>query len=282
VLNDTFLLGQSGARVALEVVHGQRVVVKSTDIAGTPRLLMQAGLQARYAATRTTERVSIPEVLDVGKDSFTMAFVDGSPLGEYFLTASLKSARSVALNLLEWLDENLRRSVPQDHRLALQAKVRTVRRPAAPMAYGVPDIDGLFERITAALGHGILSPEGPTHGDLSFDNIIVERHSGRVVLIDFLDATVESPVLDIARLYLDARFAWWASYGRPRNRLLLAGRRLATDLEALLITHGVNRSYFEGCLALTILRILPYTQNPVRRGLLLDALHRSVPTVLEI
>jgi aminoglycoside/choline kinase family phosphotransferase len=76
-------------------------------------------------------------------------------------------------------------------------------------------------------------PIGLCHGDLTLSNILVQEHQGdRIVLIDFLDSFIESPLADLAKLRQDLVHGWTLQMLRSRDdfidgvRLYVLHRRL--------------------------------------------------------
>ncbi|MEJ2578759.1 MAG: phosphotransferase [Kineosporiaceae bacterium] len=236
------------------------------------RLQRQAAKQRAFHADHPDALITAPEVLAVDPPAIVMDFVRGTSLGEFLQQASVRQSSAVCTDLSAFLSGQLQCCPSGPAVEALVGKLDSLDLDH-PRIRGVPGVGALAEAIRRAFRAQPRLPVGSGHGDFSFDNILVEQHTGRIYLIDFLDMPLESPVLDVARLYLDAAYPWWGSYGRTRHRLLGASRDLAHGLRTVLAAGGVTERTFRAVLALTILRILPYTGSPIRRGVLCSALH---------
>jgi hypothetical protein len=60
----------------------------------------------------------------------------------------------------------------------------------------------------AALPDTLLLPVGVCHGDLTLSNVLLQRPTNNIILIDFLDSFIESPLADVCKLRQDTRFGW--------------------------------------------------------------------------
>lgn len=275
--------GQSGAGLARVAHERGAAVLKRAATGRAARLAEQARRQQEFFTHHADSPVTAPEVYATSGDSFTMRWVPGESLGDFLSRAPLPRAQRVSGLLTDWLGANLAAARPADGRPALLAKLAELRAADQPWdAVFLGDAAASFDRLEALIERSASGiPVGEAHGDLSFDNVLVEGLPERVVLLDFLDGVIDSPLLDLTRLHLDARYTWWASHGQSRNRLLLTSASLAAELEALAERAGIDPLLRQACLALTVLRILPYTESPVRRGLLLRALRRGAPVVVQ-
>ena len=64
---------------------------------------------------------------------------------------------------------------------------------------------------------------GRCHGDLTLSNLLVQEHlDDRLVIIDFLDSFVESPLADLAKICQDLFYGWTLrQQTRPYDRTRL-------------------------------------------------------------
>jgi hypothetical protein len=127
-------------------------------------------------------------------------------------------------------------------------------------------IPALIESLPAA---GLEMPIGKCHGDLTLSNILVApRPSGesgvKLVLIDFLDAFVESPLADVAKLCQDLKYAWtlrMTNSSADAMSLLLVLRRMFQRLDGSLMGERWYQQYFLLMFIMNQLRVLQYSKD---------------------
>jgi thiamine kinase-like enzyme len=141
-------------------------------------------------------------------------------------------------------------------------------------------------------GHEI--PVGLCHGDLTLSNILIQRggkSSGpvgaitkaepdatvmRVVLIDFLDSFVESPLADMAKLCQDLVYGWTMRF-LPEDvhvdaaRVYVIMAHMKHEMEAAFAGEQWYRDYFQVFFAINQLRVLRYSQTEADREYLYES-----------
>lgn len=101
---------------------------------------------------------------------------------------------------------------------------------------------------------------GTCHGDLTLGNMIFEKDTGRLQLIDFLDTYIESPLIDLAKLEQDLVFGWSSRYENPEVRLR-AKIFGAHVFDTIKILDAQDEKLFNIIRVLNTLRILPYCKD---------------------
>ena len=124
-------------------------------------------------------------------------------------------------------------------------------------------------------------PVGFCHGDLTFSNIIISDYS--IVLIDFLDSYVETPLQDIAKMSQELSLAWsllMAPEVRDRVKVNIAYDFMRgywnSILEEFLEKQSFSKDLTELFYLLTLLRILPYTKRSQIYEKILTEIHRKL------
>ena len=263
------VLGQSGARVILEE-RDHRVIVRkiSTDSRGAA----QQDKQERAATW--SSHVSIPRVLDPWDGhSFTMEYVAGEPLGEFLRFASLAECSEVVGALTGFIQDNWGTNHDPALQAALSEKVAELRTRIRPG-------EDLAHRALAALDRsipGLVIPGGENHGDLSFENVIISPGTPHAWLIDFLDSPLDSPLIDVGRVLIDAEHGWWMSARRATAAEMLGGRALGTAMRDLCNRQDVSADAIAAFKLLAAARILPYSRNPFRIAVLHDVFLTEIP-----
>ncbi len=120
-------------------------------------------------------------------------------------------------------------------------------------------------------------PIGTCHGDLTFQNMLVDPVNRELCVFDFLDSFVESPLQDIAKILQDCRHQWFitqVAIPEPRRAravatLLFFHERLRMDYESYAFWEAVPLFEFM-CLA----RILPYMTHEKEKRCIMTGLQR--------
>jgi len=108
-------------------------------------------------------------------------------------------------------------------------------------------------------------PVGLCHGDFTFSNMIF---SHKIVLIDFLDSFIESPLQDCAKLLQSVNLKWEllmdGGEGRDLTKIKIGYEYLRWQITQKMInTFPDYAKMIELFYAITLLRIIPYTTNKV-------------------
>lgn len=105
------------------------------------------------------------------------------------------------------------------------------------------------------------------HGDLTFENILIS-HDKQIYFIDFLDSFLDSPYIDLGKLNQELSLRWSLRHQKNSTSLLIKYQKLHKIFSDYCILKGVNNDLLNFFSMLTILRILPYTTNPVEIDLI--------------
>jgi hypothetical protein len=92
------------------------------------------------------------------------------------------------------------------------------------------------------------------------------------VVIDFLDSPVETPLIDLGRLYLDLSLGWWNSSNRI-NEFSDHVLFLKASTESIVTENKIDFKVLNLFSFLAVLRVMPYTKNPIRLGYLKSYFH---------
>jgi hypothetical protein len=268
------ILGQSGALVELVFDSGS-IRVKKTSRRGE-----EEKLESQYKKQKLTGSTyfsaALPRILRPWDgNSFEMEYIPGVTLGDYASTSSYLEWKSTVSSITELLAQSFRQSLiepaPLFNQDAFQLKLEDLK-----INKGIGQLqNNLFDNSLKRIieySKGAPFRLGPNHGDLSFENILIHKNTSEMYLVDFLPSPVDSPMIDAARLLIDAEQGWWFSGTNPTSSELRAGLYLARNIKSTLFELGISRKeiYIFSCFA--ALRILPYTTNVVRRAKLLSVL----------
>jgi len=248
--------GHSGCQI---IMAGTTVIKRAIDYP-TERLFNQANKQHRFHIYNKCEDIIIPKVLEFTHHSFTMEFIQHIDIITFLSKASQPDIERFVDILIEFIENNLAQCYQCEmHTQLIKNKYESVK-PHNKLDWM---FHGLPEKIEL--------PMGVCHGDLTFSNVLY--HNGKVVLIDFLDSFVETPLIDISKIWQDTKHNWTIFHNN-----LTDSTRIQTVFEYIndrIYYRFYREWWFTYCYmfeALTLMRILPYCQNEHTRNFLLERL----------
>lgn len=161
---------------------------------GGERLLKQGIKQQWFSGFAA---IGVPKIFELGPP-LVMEYVKGKTFWEWLPYAGPAEIEKVGVTLVEFVESNLARST-------LQTFSRSVfDQKFYSSIENLPewDFESLQHKWRGFQQKEVYLPVGPTHGDLTFSNIIF---ADRIWLIDFLDCYIESPILDLIKLRQDTK-----------------------------------------------------------------------------
>lgn len=102
------------------------------------------------------------------------------------------------------------------------------------------------------------TPMTRCHGDFTLENLIISN--GNLYLIDFLDSFLESPLIDISKLLFDLRYFWSKRRSKTESKSIIKNIYIADAITNSEV-YEVHNQKINSLVILSILRILPYTEN---------------------
>lgn len=266
------LSGFSGATVVLVPAHGYKFVRKAANLPEANDGLRDQALRQRILADLLEDCAAVPRVLDMGESDglfhFDMEFTPSRDAVNFLANGSFDTVAAFS-DRVERLMERLSQApavctgpAPLLPQMALLTDklAQIVGRTGGHYA---EDIAGL-EQALARIDQLIPNPRvTATHGDLTFENILVDRNGG-LWLIDTIRSPFDHYWVDWAKLFQDCEGLWHMHRGRPlargvtwwlRQRFHAAATRMDPIWPA--------RHYL--LLGLTFARILPYARTPEDR-----------------
>lgn len=257
------LSGFSGALVALLRDDAGRLFVrKAAETAElSPRLRRQAQRQAWLRGV-VGDAGEVPDVERDGEIDglywFDMAFAAGRDATSYLSSTSFEAVEEFAAAIRALL-ERLAAGAPEQ-----AAPQAPAQRLGAKLAEIESRTEGRFAALLAPLSQAVaaLSAEMPvtaTHGDLTFENIIVDRHR-RLWLIDSIDSPLDHYWMDWSKLFQECEGRWH----QHRQRHLSLSVSWGLRQRFFAIARGMDPRYpglHYLLLALTFARILPYARS---------------------
>jgi hypothetical protein len=109
---------------------------------------------------------------------------------------------------------------------------------------------------------------------LSFENIIL-NDSGELFFIDVIKSPIESPLFDLGRLSLDAKYGWWNANVESSIFSDLAMKDLDLKINTLISNFDIPHTDLIAYRLISAFRIMPYTLNVSRLAKLIRCVHQD-------
>jgi hypothetical protein len=106
------------------------------------------------------------------------------------------------------------------------------------------------------------------HGDLTFENMVVDRQ-GKIWVLDLLDSPIEHYWQDVAKLHQDLAGGWYLRRVSPIARSVL-GYVSSSVLETTIARQPAYSEAHLPLLVSSFIRILPYAREEDDRQMILD------------
>lgn len=195
------LQGHSGCKLELyENENLLKVRKSSPDLAYNVRLKDQAEKQRKFENLL----IKVPLVLSEGYDDqiywFEMQYIHGQKLSEWLMKNPFEKTRGIINQIGLSIAEKLNSETIPIENSKIQAKLLSLQKNEVINRLGL--IDKLNHKLQE-----LHIPSGYCHGDLTLENIIIDKDDN-IYFIDFLDSFINSPLLDVAKLYQDFYFLW--------------------------------------------------------------------------
>jgi thiamine kinase-like enzyme len=266
------LVGHSGCRLEIRELDGKLVVVKTAkDKAYSERLKKQYEKQKAFQS----DSFLSPVVLDAqhnddGLFEFSMEYVNGSTLAEYFKEATISSIEELAEKFLSLIPAQF--DFDPAAKDIFSAKIKDLRSKMPADKNGM--LEKAFQKLDAYEWAHCVS--GDCHGDMALENIIWKN--GELYLIDFLDSFYDGWMIDLAKLLLDVECFWSYRHEETVDENLRIRLLIFKDIirkRILSLTNGealLDTVYH--ILLLHLIRIIPYAQDEKTRNYLMECVDK--------
>lgn len=253
------LTGHSGCRLEIEKKGEHLFVVKtSKDEQYNERLKKQCKKQINFKSNS----LKTPAVINTEDNcdslfSFSMEYISGSTLADYFKKIEISSIKNIAEKFLE--------IIPSKYNFDSGAK-KIFLSKIDELEFKIDDgNDEIFKKAFELLKdydwNNCVASD--CHGDLTLENII--HKDGDLYLIDFLDSFYDSWMIDLAKVFQDLECFW--SYRNLDKmdenleiRLLILKQIILNKLSSLRDGQMIIQTIY-AMLLLNLLRIIPYTKD---------------------
>lgn len=191
-----------------------------------------------------------PKVYAVGEDNIVMDYLkDALPLPLYLGFCSKEKATEIACCIVEYINRN-------NHGVRVNISTDVIANKITHISNKLPEYEDitLASKLREAFGSGTIQiAKGDYHGDLTFNNILVDHD--KLYLIDFLPGYMPTHWLDVVKIQQEIILEW------SRYSTLMLGKNYKFMLHAL---SDYTKSFYDNepvlklMEALNYLRILPY------------------------
>jgi serine/threonine protein kinase len=236
-----------------------RKISGSTDY--NERLKKQMQKQIIFYQNFSCDNIKTPKVLNSGYLDglffFDMEYINGVTLIEHILSSSpngLKEISSVIIKILSFF-ENTETNDVIEASLRIKLKLDDIESKIKKNLKEINDLRNEFVEFSVKKSF--------CHGDLTFENILYDKHSNSYYLIDFLDSFIENYFFDLVKLFQDLDGKWYL-FRNPKIDRELMDIKMFFIREFIWEKYVLNKNYapfHQSLLKLNFLRILPYTNE---------------------
>jgi thiamine kinase-like enzyme len=245
------LVGHSGCNLDL-ISYGDKLVIRksSKSIDYNKRLELQYLKQKIFK----NDQIKAPKVFDSGIEKglfyFDMEYINGIRFNDYIKSQNYDKVFRIFSTLTNFVISNF-----TDEHINKSSEI--LLKIESTNSANLIDINVFNKIITYS---SIPIRLGYCHGDLTFENIIISNDE--IYLIDFLDSFIDSPIIDISKLLQEFELNWSNRNDSPLKflpiiRNIFLKNHLLNSINCL----NLNNDTIYLQKKLTLMRILPYTNN---------------------
>lgn len=254
------LSGHSGCRVLLyKTKYGDIVRKISQNNRYNNRLKKQKEKQESFSSKYCqTPKIFEDGIVD-GKYYFDMEFIEGKTLAESFDSMSARETLESIKTLMKIVNIT---KIEKEEFLTKEIFLDKINSVDAQITKKSLLMNEAFNCLRD-FDFGIV-PKSRCCGDLTLENILIEKRNGKIILIDFLDSFFDSWMIDVAKILQDIELGWsWRD--KVNNKTRNENRSVALKYIISEIIKLDNGRKCLDCiyhiLLLNILRIYPYTTD---------------------
>ena len=262
--------GHSGCKLSLIKAKNRFLISKSTNnIEYIDRLERQSVKQKKYREIfPRNQDIIIPEVVNKKKTnisfSFRMKYYPATDSLTFLENSNLNNIDLFLKNIVQIIDINIKNSsYKKIKNKVLLKKVNSVQKSILSK-----DINqlffGHFEQTIdylEKLEDSISIPVGICHGDFTLSNILIQNR--KLVLIDFLDSFLETPLQDIVKIRQDTSHFWSLSL-LEKNIDKTKLKIILTYMDEYIEKYYHKKDFmkfYDIFQVINLLRIIPYVQD---------------------
>lgn len=246
---------------------------KTTDRFYLSRMQIQVEKQRKFSHFNHLPYVSTPRILSeytgAEESHIIMEYLPFLDFVEYFSLCNVEEILTFSKNIQEVIEQYIHNSKFQkidqtllkEKVLDLSKKVNT--HPLLTTEWKTAITDILHRELIKCSDYDEI-PIGICHGDLTLSNLLFNKNDGQLILIDFLDNFIESPIQDMVKIRQDTCYQWSLhlinrEYDRIRIQTILEciDQQIATGFSK----YDFYRQWYPFFQILNFARIIPYVKK---------------------
>ena len=232
-------------------------------IADNDRLYKQFEKQHHFKLNKI-ENIVVPEIIKYGKKNNKFFFIMEYYNSHDYIEFSEINNYNMILKYINILINFIEYSINQCRNYSIVTinflkKYESVKNNIKHLKIDLSKIDNLFNNTK-----NIKIPIGYNHGDLTFSNMLFSKNSKDIILIDFLDNFIETPLNDIIKLRQDTKHHWiYNMYSGKLDitRMNILFDKLDKTIDNYFSKYDFYSNYERIFSILNLLRILQYAKN---------------------
>lgn len=251
------IAGHSGCDLYYNYKNGN-VVKKSKNRKNSKRLRNQCMKQHNFFSPYFKS----PEIYDSGENNglfwFEMENITYKTFDEFLLLTSKKTLDDVVRKILLFIKNNIREIGYVDNDVFLKKYEETKSKIFINHDIDINFLNEFFYDIEDRLH----IPLGYCHGDLTFSNILFDGSD--MVLVDFLDTFLETPLQDVVKLRQDTKYYWSLRMVEKVQDVVKIKQSLKyvdEIIDNVFSKEEYYMKYYKHFQSLNLLRIIPYSKD---------------------
>jgi hypothetical protein len=237
------------------------------------RLKKQADKQDNFSREKISPFLIVPEVLRKYESfdyfSFKMPYFRSQNFISFFQQAAKEDIDRVVDGLIMFIEYNISKSreieLPKEKIIEKYEDVKKKISDNVMIDKNIrKNILTESSKFFLKLKKSLKIPIGSCHGDLTFSNILFNKIGGEIVLIDWLDNFIETPLQDIVKLRQDTKYYWSLNLCQmpfDRTKILLIMEYIDKRIDNYFLKYPFYKNYYKTFQLLNFLRIFPYAQT---------------------
>jgi len=252
------LNGLSTSNIQL-LKNGDRFLVRK--IYSEKRLSLQIEKQTKFYKLIGSENVlnilfSIPEIIEQTDTHLDMEYCNGNNILDLIEHGKKSDLDNIVKYLIMFLDKEF----------SLTNYEKISKKLVQNKLDSIDFFPEIKNKILGMINEEYFNlPVGICHGDFTFSNMIF---SDKIILIDFLDNFIESPIQDITKIYQDLNLCWtgfMSKTKRDTTKINIGYQYLKNIFQEIvennLIDWKINKKLINIFYAITLLRLFPYIKD---------------------
>jgi len=201
----------------------------------------------------------VPDARLMGDKKTRMEYYHGKDIVDILSTAPITEINKFVEDIFLFIDWELEHSerVSFNNDMVLK-KIRSIKNLDGELQKTVKRLEPIIEAYVGTV------PDGLCHGDFTFSNMLFDN---RIILLDFLDCYMETPLQDVGKLLQEVNLQWTNLFVNHMDNMkvdiLYNYLRVIfkDNIESLEKKHDISSFVTTIIYILVLLRIIPYVKE---------------------